>query len=83
MPIGFVDAKLHGSRKGGDRSYLEGKADIHEADIQFQMRVRDLYRAQCDRDERFIRIDCSDADGQMLPAADIFQAIRSQIDALL
>ncbi len=47
------------------------------------MRVRDLYRAQCDRDERFIRIDCSDADGQMLPAADIFQAIRSQIDALL
>lgn len=83
VPIGFVDAKLHSARKGGDRSYLEGKSDIHEADIQFQVRVRDLYRAQCALDERFLRIDCSDADGRMLPAADIFASIRSEIDAIL
>lgn len=83
VPIGFVDAKLRGSRKGGDRRYLEGKSDIHEADLAFQVRVRDLYREQCELDDRFLRIDCSAADGSMLPAADIFRRIRNEIDTLL
>ena len=83
VPIGFVDAKLRGSRKGGDRNYLEGKSDIHEADLAFQVRVRDLYREQCGLDDRFIRIDCSAPDGSMLPAADIFRRIRDEIDTLL
>ncbi|MBR3065802.1 MAG: dTMP kinase [Bacteroidales bacterium] len=83
VPIEFVDAKLRGSRKGGDRKYLEGKSDIHEADLAFQVRVRDLYREQCGLDDSFLRIDCSDADGSMLPAADIFRRIRNEIDTLL
>ena len=83
VPISFVDAKLKVSRKGGDRAYLEGKSDIHEADIRFQMKVRELYREQCRRDPHFIRIDCSDAEDKMLPAADIFLRIRNEIDALL
>lgn len=83
VPIGFVNAKLRNGRKGGDRNYLDGKDDIHEADIDFQVRVRDLYLSQCARDERFIRIDCGDSAGQMLPAADIFRRIRNEIDTLL
>ena len=83
VPIEFVDAKLRQSRKGGDRRYLEGKADIHEANIAFQVKVRDIYREQCRMDDQFLRIDCSDAEGHMLPAADIFRRIRTQIDALL
>ena len=83
VPVEFVDAKLKQSRKGGDRRYLEGKSDIHEADIAFQIRVRDLYRAQCDLDETFLRIDCADPEGHMLPAADIFLRIRQQIDRVL
>ena len=83
VPIAFVDAKLKNSRKGGDRSYLAGKADIHEADIVFQVRVRDLYREQCGLDDSFLRIDCGDSAGNMLPAADIFRRIRSEIDRLL
>ena len=83
VPIAFVDAKLKNSRKGGDRSYLAGKADIHEADIAFQVRVRDLYREQCGLDDSFLRIDCGDSAGNMLPAADIFRRIRSEIDRLL
>ncbi len=83
VPITFVDAKLKNSRKGGDRSYLAGKADIHEADIAFQVRVRDLYREQCGLDDSFLRIDCGDSAGNMLPAADIFRRIRSEIDKLL
>ena len=83
VPIGFVDARLHDSRTGGDRSYLQGKSDIHEADIAFQVRVRELYREQCGRDRNFIRIDCSDAEGRMLPASDIFRRIRNEINARL
>ena len=83
VPIEFVDAQLHQHREGEDRSYLAGKSDIHEADMSFQQRVRALYREQCARDERFIRIDCSDPDGHMLPASDIFRLIRTQIDAIL
>ena len=80
VPISFVDAKLKINRKGGDRAYLEGKADIHEADIRFQMKVREHYLGECRRDPHFIRIDCSDPDGNMLPAADIFRRIRNEIE---
>ena len=83
VPLGFVDAKLRASRKGRDRNYLAGKADIHEADIRFQEKVRTLYRAQCARDPQFIRIECGDPEGHMLPAADIFRRIRDQIDTVL
>lgn len=83
VPISFVDAKLKLNRKGGDRAYLEGKSDIHEADIRFQVKVREHYLDECRRDPQFIRIDCSDAGGDMLPAADIFRRIRHEIDACL
>ena len=56
VPVEFVDAKLRQNRQGGDRRYLEGKSDIHEADIAFQIRVRDLYREQCGLDASFLRI---------------------------
>ena len=83
VPIGFVEESLSRQRAGSDRGYLHGARDIHEADIEFQMRVRDLYRRQCDLDASFLRIDCADDQGQMLPAADVFQRIRRQIDAVL
>lgn len=83
VPISFVDSKLKRTRKGDDRSYLEGKADIHEADIAFQVRVRELYLEQCSLDKDFIRIDCGSEKGKMLPAADIFNKIQRQIDSLL
>ena len=47
VPIGFVEKKLEAGRKGDDREYLEGKTDIHEADIEFQKHVRDVYVSQC------------------------------------
>ncbi|NLB67328.1 MAG: thymidylate kinase [Bacteroidales bacterium] len=82
VPIKFVDSKLSASRHGDDRAYLEGKNDIHEADIAFQVKVRDIYLEQCALDESFKRIDCSDGNGNMLPANDIFIKIRKEIEAL-
>ena len=80
VPIGFVESKLKSQRAGNDRNYLEGGQDIHEADIEFQKRVRDIYRKQCLKDPKFIRIDCSDENGQMLPPGEIFAKIQSVVD---
>ena len=42
VPICFVRESLSGHRRGSDREYLEGGEDIHEADLDFQSRVRDM-----------------------------------------
>lgn len=80
VPIGFVESKLKSQRGGQDREYLEGAQDIHEADIEFQKRVREIYRKQCERDSKFIRIDCSDEQGEMLPPGAIFAKVQEVVD---
>ena len=83
VPIGFVESKLKSQRGGADRDYLEGGQDIHEADIEFQKKVRDIYRKQCELDPRFIRIDCSDENGQMLPPGAIFDKVKTVVDSAI
>lgn len=83
VPIGFVEQSLTHGRGGADRQYLEGGSDIHEADLAFQRRVRDIYREQAALDPSFIAVDCSDDTGLMLPPGDIFAKIRSIVDASL
>ena len=83
VPIGFVESKLKSQRGGADRDYLEGGQDIHEADIEFQKRVRAIYRRQCELDPKFIRIDCSDEYGEMLPPGAIFAKIQKVVDAVI
>ena len=83
VPIGFVESKLKSQRGGADREYLEGGQDIHEADIEFQKRVRDIYRRQCEIDPKFIRIDCSDVNGNMLPPGAIFDKVKTVVDSAI
>ncbi|MBR1490875.1 MAG: thymidylate kinase [Bacteroidales bacterium] len=83
VPIGFVEKSLAAHREGADRGYLHGAQDIHEADIRFQEAVRDLYRSEAARDPHFLRIDCADADGRMLPPDDIFTKVRAAVDPFL
>ena len=80
VPIDFVEQKLKSSRAGQDRDYLEGAQDIHEADIEFQKKVRSIYRRQCELDPDFIRIDCSDEYGMMLPPGEIFAKVKAVVD---
>ena len=80
VPIGFVESKLKSQRGGEDREYLEGAQDIHEADIEFQKRVRSIYRRQCELDPKFIRIDCSDEYGRMMPPGEIFAKVKAVVD---
>lgn len=80
VPIGFVEASLAKERSGDDRAYLEGRKDIHEADIAFQARVRDFYRRQASLDESFITVDCSGPSGEMLPPDAIFERVKAVVD---
>jgi dTMP kinase len=43
VPMDVVHQRLLSKREGTDRDYLQGKQDIHEADIGFQTRVRENY----------------------------------------
>lgn len=80
VPISFVDSRLKDSRSGDDRDYLMGKSDIHEADLSFQRKVREIYLRECGRDEKFIRVDCSNGQGEMLPADAIFDKLKKIIN---
>ncbi|GAI13283.1 unnamed protein product, partial [marine sediment metagenome] len=43
VPFQFTRQKLKGERSGEDRDYLNGKTDIHEQDLDFQKKVRQVY----------------------------------------
>lgn len=77
VPISFVEKSLKADRKGDGRDYLCGQQDIHEADIAFQTRVRDMYRRQAAQDESFLTVSCEDGDGGMLPAKVIFEKVKT------
>ena len=83
VPIGFVEQSLSRERSGEDRNYLAGARDIHEASIAFQREVRSMYLAQTQLDRQFLRIDCADANGEMLPPGAIFAKVRGMIDPYL
>ena len=83
VPIGFVREKLTASRQGDDRGYLEGRNDIHEANIEFQKRVREVYLTQTLSDPGFSRVDCSDGFGRMLPPDEIFRKVKDLVDKKL
>ena len=76
VPIGFVEESLSRQRAGSDRGYLQGGHDIHEADLEFQKRVRSFYLRQASLDPSFVVVDCSGPDGSMLPPDDIFAKLR-------
>lgn len=43
VPFEFTRAQLSSDRNGDDRNYLNGATDIHEANLDFQRNVRDVY----------------------------------------
>lgn len=83
VPISFVQNSLTAQRQGADRDYLGDNKDIHEADIEFQKNVRQMYLRQCELDTSFIRVDCSDENGMMLPPDEIFARLRAVVESKL
>lgn len=78
VPFMFTRQKLTELREGGERQYLQGKRDIHEADLDFQQSVRNSYLSLTDMDG-FVKIDCSDG-LDILPVEQIFSKIVNVVD---
>jgi len=83
VPLSFVSKKLNEERGGDDREYLQGKKDIHEANIDFQSRVRERYLMECKRDKSFVRVDCSDGRDDILAAEKIYNLIIDRIEKII
>jgi len=71
VPFDFIKERLTEERKGDERSYLQGNQDIHEADLSFQEKVRQVYLHNIRKDANFSLIDCS-REGKVLPPDKIF-----------
>ncbi len=80
VPISFVESKLGQKRKGDDRDYLKGKSDIHEANISYQVIVRQIYLNECMTGNDIQRIDCAGGSGEMLSAEEIHRIIIKKIE---
>ncbi len=76
VPISFVAKKLQENREGEERNYLHGGSDIHEASIEFQKGVRDIYLQRCSIDANFKRVNCSTTEGTMAAPDVIFSRIK-------
>jgi dTMP kinase len=78
VPFSFTRKKLTGERSGNERDYLKGLRDIHEDDLDFQQRVRDIYLWQARTCSDLKIISCVDEQGGMLPPENIFSKIISE-----
>lgn len=80
VPFAFTQKKLTEQREGDDRNYLNGKQDIHEASLDLQERVRQVYLGCAAQDNAFRVVACADeSTGDMLPPEQIFTKITNEI----
>ena len=79
VPFEFTQTQLSARRTGVDRSYLLGSKDIHEDDLEFQKRVREVYLTLGAKQENFSVIDCGSEEGKVLSPMKIFEKIIKKI----
>jgi len=79
VPLESIQERLNKSREGDERSYLNGKQDIHEACMEFQSKVREIYLEECNTGGALIRVDCSGSEGKMLTAVEVSEKIISYL----
>ncbi len=81
VPFDFTEKSLTKSRIGNDRDYLNGTRDIHEENMNFQKKVREIYLKVSETDDRLSVIDCSNKNGGMLAPSEIFGLILKTFEA--
>lgn len=80
VPFSFTTNSLKNQREGEDRDYLNGKQDIHEADLSFQEKVRQEYLSLVNGDDSFQVIRCYDENkNEMFAPSLIFDRISSSL----
>jgi dTMP kinase len=83
VPFQFTVDRLTENRKGNDRDYLKGKEDIHEKDLSFQERVRQIYLKQEGLDSCFKIIPCYSKENMVLKPEEIFKLIIEKVDVVI
>lgn len=78
VPINFIEKCLK-ERTKISRSYLQGNSDIHETDMSFQSKVREMYLLSMENDENFVRINCADENNNILTPKQISDLIIKEI----
>ena len=82
VPSEVIKERLNEKREGDDRTYLNGKEDIHEADLDFQNRV-----AQCYLDTMSEKLNCKIVRttdfSLVLKPEQIFNSYEAEIDEVL
>jgi dTMP kinase len=80
VPFEFTSEKLRTDRSGNERDYLNGKPDIHEANLDFQKKVREVYLDQAEKEESLRLIACYNENRKMREPDDIFRLILSLLE---
>ena len=83
VPFAFTERKLTEVREGEDREYLQGGKDIHEASLDLQRRVREVYLESATHDEDLKVVNCSTDEGSMASPEVIFERIMERVAPLL
>jgi dTMP kinase len=72
IPIDVIKERLDGRE---DREYLEGKKDVHEADLLFQSRVRKIYLG-LDTFKNYHIINAMNQNNEVLTPKDLFETYK-------
>ena len=83
VPFSFTERKLSEQREGDDRSYLQGGKDIHEASLDLQRRVREVYLESAAVGNDLKVVNCSADDGSMATPEQIFERIMEHLNPIL
>lgn len=83
VPFSFTERKLTETRKGDDREYLQGGKDIHEASLDLQRRVREVYLESAAVNGDLKVVDCSNDSGLMATPEQIFERIMAHVSPLV
>ncbi len=79
VPFNFTVSKLTNQRVGDDRNYLKGNRDIHEADLTFQKKVREVYLSLDQKINNYKIINCASLIDEILDPDEIFNKIINTI----
>ncbi|MBQ8493357.1 MAG: dTMP kinase [Alistipes sp.] len=83
VPFSFTERKLTETREGDDRNYLQGGKDIHEASLDLQRRVREVYLDAAEAYDDLKVVDCSTEAGTMASPEEIYRRIMLHVEPLV
>ena len=83
VPFAFTERKLTETREGDDRSYLQGGKDIHEASLDLQRRVREVYLDAAKAYDDLKVVDCATDEGAMASPEEIYSRIMQYVEPLV